>query len=293
MDNILIKERVLIDQGLKKFLPKDNSSLSKAMCYSMFAGGKRFRPILMLIVCRMLGGKIKDILPAACAVEMIHTFTLIHDDLPVMDNSDLRRGKPTCHKKFGEDIALLAGDALNTLAFKVIADNVPKEKAAKVISELSSVLLEVVDGQRMDLEGEDDMSNKGPNAHSSLYLKIKKIHFKKTAALIIGSVRIAGILSGAKEKELKALTIYAREMGLAFQIADDILDVTSSVLVIGKPTQADQKNKKNTYPLIFGLKKSRELAQLHVSQAKKALNIFGRKAKILNEIADFAIGRLT
>ncbi|MFC1496739.1 polyprenyl synthetase family protein [Candidatus Margulisiibacteriota bacterium] len=267
----------MIDKALKKYLPEDDSSISCAMRYSVMAGGKRFRPKLMLMVAKLLGKKPGVVLPAACAVELIHTFTLIHDDLPAMDDSDLRRGKATCHKKFGEDIALLAGDALNTLAFKVIADNLPSVKVAAVSSELASALLDVVEGQRMDIEHEKDVT---------------KIHLKKTAALIIGSVRVAAILSGANKKQLKALTTCAREMGLAFQIADDVLDVTSNSKKLGKPAGTDQQNKKTTYPGVFGVIRSKQLALKHCNQAIKALKIFGKKAKILIELADFAVRRL-
>jgi len=183
----------IVDRALKKYLPKDKSVLSKAMRYSIFAGGKRFRPSLMLLTTKMLRGKIADVLPAACSVEMIHTFTLIHDDLPCMDNSDLRRGKPTCHKKFGEAIALLAGDGLNTLAFKIISDNCPPKRSVEVVSELSAALLEVVEGQVLDLE-----------AGAGSVSQLKKIHLKKTASLIRASVKIAAILANAKRKEINS-----------------------------------------------------------------------------------------
>ena len=271
------KEQKVINRALKKYLPKDNSVLSKAMRYSVFAGGKRFRPALMLLVQALLKGKRSVVLPAAVAVEMIHTFTLIHDDLPCMDNSDLRRGKPTCHKKFGEDIALLAGDALNTLAFRIIADQ------PQVVRALSSALLEVVEGQALDLEAE--------NKKLSLS-KLKKIHLKKTAALIKVSIRIAAILSGAGKKEVNELVKYGEEMGLAFQIADDILDFVSTPGVLGKPTGADKQNKKSTYPIVLGMKGAKRLAGKLYKKSLSYLSLFGDLAASLKSVADYSIRRL-
>lgn len=272
------KEKKLVDGALKKFLPKDNSVLSRAMRYSVFAGGKRFRPALMLKAAQMLNGRIKDILPAAAAVEMIHTFTLIHDDLPCMDNSDLRRGSPTCHKKFGEEIALLAGDALNTLAFNIIAEE------PEAVRELSGALLEVVKGQVLDLEAE---GKKVPLS------KLEQIHLKKTAALIKASVKIAAVLSGAGRKEVNALSEYGRQMGLAFQIADDILDFVSTPEILGKPTGADQTLQKSTYPVLLGIERSKAKAFFHYNKAVGQLELFKKRSGPLKEIADFAVRRLT
>lgn len=272
----------LINRKLRRLLPKDNSSLSRAMCYSVFAGGKRFRPILCLESARVCGGAIKEVLPAACALEMIHTFTLIHDDLPAMDDSDLRRGKPTCHKVFGEDIAILAGDALNTLAFEIIAKHSPTVKVAKVSAELSEALLKVVRGQVLDLKAEGRKIN---------LKKLQQIHLLKTAALIEAAVRIGAVLSNAREYQIRALTGYARHLGLAFQITDDILDATSEEKILGKPARADEKAKKATYPGILGLKKAQELTNRHYKLAVDSLKIFGKKAKTLKEIADFAVRR--
>jgi geranylgeranyl diphosphate synthase type II len=277
-------EPKFIDQQLRKLLPKDNSSLSQAMRYSIFAGGKRFRPILCLEAARICGGSISSALPAACALEMIHTFTLIHDDLPAMDDSDLRRGKPTCHKVFGEDIAILAGDALNTLAFEVIAKHCKTDKVANVSAELSDALLKVVKGQVLDLESEG----------KRITLKqLEKIHLLKTAALIEAAVRMGAILSNAREAQIEALTKYARHLGLAFQITDDILDVTSERKALGKPTKADRKAKKATYPSVLGLAKSRELVKEHHNMAVKSLNVFQKKADKLREIANFVLTRRT
>lgn len=266
----------IIDKALKKYLPQ-KGRLAQAMRYSVFAGGKRFRPILMLEAARACGGNVKKVLPAACAVELIHTFTLIHDDLPAMDDSDLRRGKPTSHKVFGEDIAILAGDALNTLAFEVIAPCGPQ---VSII--LAEGLLRVVEGQVLDLKSEGKKIG---------FANLQNIHLLKTAALIEASVRIGAILSGAGESQVKALTGYARHLGLAFQITDDILDVVSEKKTLGKPTRADQKAEKATYPGVLGLIGAQKLADRHFKDAVRALKPFGKRAGELIKIAEFAVRR--
>jgi len=275
-------EAKLVDRSLRRFLPKDNSSLSRAMRYSVLAGGKRFRPSLCLEAARICGGSISAVIPAACALEMVHTFTLIHDDLPAMDDSDLRRGKPTCHKVFGEDIAILAGDALNTLAFEVIAKHCRTDKVANVSAELGEALLKVVRGQVLDLESEEKKIS---------YEQLQNIHLLKTAALIEAAVRIGAVLANARLTQVTALTKYARHLGLAFQITDDILDVTSERKTLGKPAQADKKAKKATYPGILGLAKACELAEKNKKVAIGALGLFGKRAESLRQIADFAIRR--
>ncbi|MBI5699579.1 polyprenyl synthetase family protein [Candidatus Saganbacteria bacterium] len=266
----------LIDRALRKYLPT-KGVLAKAMRYSVFAGGKRFRPILMIEAARACGGNINKVMPAACAMETIHTFTLIHDDLPAMDDSNLRRGKPTSHKVFGEDIAILAGDALNTLAFKILADRCPEASG-----ELAEGLLKVVEGQVLDLRSEGKKIG---------FAQLQKIHLLKTAALIESSVRMGAILSNARDRQIKALTQYARHLGLAFQIADDILDVVSEEKTLGKPAGADQKAKKATYPGLLGLKRAQKLADRHFRDAVQALKPFGRRAGELVEIAEFAVRR--
>jgi len=279
VDKIFIKQ---IDAALKRYLPKDKSSLSSAMRYSAMIGGKRFRSYLSLEACKICGGKKADVIPAACAIEMIHTFTLIHDDLPCMDNSDLRRGKPSCHKIFGEDIALLAGDALNTLAFEVIAKNCKPAKVAQVISCLSRALINVVYGQVIDIQAE--RKNVGLK-------KLREMHLLKTAALVQASLKIGGILGGAKDKQLKAFSNYGYHLGLAFQIADDILDATSDSKALGKPAGLDEKNKKSTYVSILGVEEAKKMASFHSKKAKKALNQFGKKAENLVLLADFVVNR--
>lgn len=279
MDKKFIKQ---INLALKKYLPKDNLSLSKAMRYSVMAKGKRFRPYLCLEAAKLFTSKLETVIPAACTLEMIHTFTLIHDDLPAMDNSDLRRGKPTCHKVFGEDIALLAGDALNTLAFEIIAKYCDPKKVAQVSADLGNGLIKVVRGQVLDLESED----------KKISLKtLKNIHLLKTAALIESSLRIGAILGGASSSDIEALSNYGRHLGLAFQIADDILDVTAKSSDLGKPSGLDAVNKKSTYVSLLGLDKAKKMSYLESQLAVKALNRFGNKAKALVALAGFVVER--
>ncbi len=238
------------------------------MRYSIFAGGKRFRPILCLATAKTLGCSAKKILPFACAVEMIHTFTLIHDDLPAMDDSDLRRGKPACHKVFGEAVAILAGDALNTLAFKIISS---QPEASRVLAES---LLTVVEGQAADIE-----SKKKKISVSGL----KKIHSWKTAALLKACVRGAALICGAAPKKIAALTEYAEHLGLAFQVADDILDVTATREKLGKPVKADIGK---GFPHLIGLERSRKLAADEKIKSIKALVGFGSRADSLRQIVN-------
>jgi len=272
----LTKELQLeIDRALNKYLPK-KGKLAKAMRYSVFAGGKRFRPILCLAAAKALGKNPKKVLPIACAIEMIHTFTLIHDDLPAMDNSDYRRGKLTCHKKFDEATAVLAGDALNTFAFELVAKETGK---AKVVEEISNALMKVVVGQVLDIESEGKKIS---------LAQLKVIHKSKTAALLAACVRASAIYLKASSKQVKALTSYAEHLGLAFQIADDILDATSSQKQLGKPVNADVKK---GFPYLVGLEKSKQMADGERKKAIKALGIFGKKADVLRDIAGYVVQR--
>lgn len=246
------------------------------MRYSVFAGGKRFRPILCMATAKALGKNPKKVIPIACAVEMLHTFTLIHDDLPGMDNSDYRRGKLTCHKKFDEATAILAGDALNTLAFEILARETGNPK---VIEEIGKGLMEVVKGQVMDLESDGKQIN---------LKKLKAIHLSKTAAFLIACVRASAIQLKATKKQLRSLTNYAKHLGLAFQIADDILDVTSTRKKLGKPVKAD---KSKGFPYFIGVDRSKKLALLEKKKAVAALKIFGKRADPLKELAEFVVIR--
>jgi len=257
----------LVSEALNKYLPK-KGKLAKAMRYSVFAGGKRFRPQVCLATAKALGKNPKKVLPIACAIEMLHTFTLIHDDLPAMDNSDLRRGKLTCHKKFDEATAILAGDALNTLAFEILAK---ETKNAQVVEEVASALMKVVYGQVLDMEAEGKKIS---------YKQLIEIHENKTAALLVACVRACAIHLNASKKQLKALTDYAKHLGLAFQITDDILDATSSREKLGKPVGADVKK---GFPYVVGLNKSRELASLEIKKAFSALKMFRKRAQELEK----------
>jgi geranylgeranyl diphosphate synthase, type II len=246
------------------------------MRYSVFAGGKRFRPMLCIAAAKALGKDPKKILPIACAIEMIHTFTLIHDDLPGMDNSDYRRGKLTCHKKFDEATAILAGDALNTLAFGILAKQI---KDTKVIEVISQALMKVVYGQVLDLESEGKKIS---------FKQLKLIHENKTAALLVGSVCATAIHLKASSRQLAAMAAYAKHLGLAFQIADDILDVTSTRKQLGKPVKADINK---GFPHFVGVAKSKRLALLEKKKAIAALKVFGKKADSLRELAEFVVVR--
>lgn len=263
-----------------------NATLAKSMNYSLMAGGKRLRPILVMAAADAVGADGEKFLHLATSIEMIHTYSLIHDDLPAMDNDDYRRGKLTNHKVFGDGIAVLAGDALLTLAFEVIADspNVDTGKKLKVIKEMSHAAGAegMVGGQVIDLESEGkkiDMDT------------LRKMHSAKTGALFCAAIRSGAILGGATDKQLADLTQYARQFGLAFQITDDILDVTGDEASIGKPVGSDEKNHKSTYVTLGSLESARELAQTAVDEAKKALADFGKEADFLRELVDYLISR--
>ena len=263
-----------------------NATLAKSMNYSLMAGGKRLRPILVMAAADAVGADGEKFLHLATSIEMIHTYSLIHDDLPAMDNDDYRRGKLTNHKVFGDGIAVLAGDALLTMAFEVIADspNVDTEKKLKVIKEMSHAAGAegMVGGQVIDLESEGKKINMDT---------LRKMHSAKTGALFCAAIRSGAILGGATDKQLADLTQYARQFGLAFQITDDILDVTGDEASIGKPVGSDEKNHKSTYVTLGSLESARELAQKAVDEAKKALADFGKEADFLRELVDYLISR--
>lgn len=283
----------LINKALGSYLPAESafpSAVHQAIRYSVFAGGKRLRPILVLAAAEAVGGREEEVLPAACAIELIHTYSLIHDDLPAMDNDDFRRGKPTCHRVFGEAVAILAGDALLTQAFGLIARStltqnlVPPKAALEVIAEIAEAAgsLGLVGGQVLDLKAE------GKPPEASL---LEAIHMRKTAALFRAATRTGAILSRAKEEQLAALTAYGEHFGLAFQIIDDILNVTGDPKKMGKGTGSDQARKKATYPALYGVEKSRELAREHIAQTVAVLSSWGEKAFLLREIALFTLSR--
>jgi geranylgeranyl diphosphate synthase type II len=289
LDHYLNRVGVRVNDALDKLIPDETvepPTIHKAMRYSLFAGGKRIRPVLTLAACDAVNGKNANAMPLACAVECIHTYSLIHDDLPCMDDDDLRRGKPTNHKMFGEGIAVLAGDALLTQAFELIANTKPPRRydIATMVRELAfaSGSLRLIAGQVQDLENE--------NRRASLD-EVRATHMNKTAALITAAIRLGAMAGNATAPQLNRLTKYGQDLGLAFQIIDDILDATSTKEVMGKSVRADQKNQKSTYASALGVEKSRALAASLIADAHKQLLIFGDRATPLHVIADFFMTR--
>lgn len=280
----------VVDKALADYLPGADvypSTIHEAMRYSIFAGGKRLRPILTIAAAETVGGRMEEVLPVACALEMIHTYSLVHDDLPAMDNDDFRRGRPTSHKVYGEAMAILVGDALLTQAFEVIAgtaNKVSPDKVNQVTLEIARAAgsLGLIGGQVVDTLSE----NKTVDGQVLEY-----IHRHKTGALFKAAIRAGAILSGATAEQLTALTIYAEQMGLAFQIKDDLLDIEGDQNKIGKPVGSDVKNKKATYPSLYGLAEARQMANLAAAEAVAALEIFGPKAEFLRSIMHFIINR--
>ncbi|MGB8370452.1 MAG: polyprenyl synthetase family protein [Verrucomicrobiia bacterium] len=278
-----------VNAALDKFLPSDKTrpaTIHKAMRYSLFAGGKRMRPALCLAAAAACGGREADALPLACAVECIHTYSLIHDDLPAMDNDDFRRGKPTNHKVFGDGIAVLAGDALLTQAFEIAAQSRgwPRYPHQKIILEIAraSGSLQLVAGQVADLEGEGKKLS---------VAELRYIHERKTSALLCCSVRLGGMSANCTAAQLKALTDFGYHVGLAFQVIDDILDVTQTSEQLGKTAGKDTRSQKATYPAIVGLEKSRKIAENLTAKAFAALKIFKGKAIALEALAEFLLKR--
>ncbi|MHC5766501.1 MAG: geranylgeranyl diphosphate synthase CrtE [Nostoc sp.] len=286
-----LKERQkLCDNALDRAIPVIYpEKIYESMRYSLLAGGKRVRPILCLATCEMMGGTIDMAMPTACAVEMIHTMSLIHDDLPAMDNDDYRRGKLTNHKVYGEDVAILAGDGLLALAFEFVAIQTPqsvkREVVLQVIARLGRALgaAGLVGGQVVDLEseGKSDISLETLNF----------IHKHKTAALLEACVVCGGLIANASPEDVQRLTRYAQNIGLAFQIIDDILDITSTQEQLGKTAGKDERAKKVTYPSLWGLEESRSKAKELVKEACVELEHFGDRAIPLQAIAHFITSR--
>ena len=272
-----------VNRALDRFLPRATSrpaTIHKAMRYSLFAGGKRLRPALCLAAAEACGGSVDDAMPLACAVECIHTYSLIHDDLPAMDNDDYRRGKLTNHKVFGEGIAILAGDALLTQAFEVAArcKSWPRYPHQAIFLELTHAAGsgQLIAGQVADLEGE------GKKISAD---QLKYIHERKTSALLCCSARLGGMSANGTVAQLKALTDFGYHVGLAFQIIDDILDITQTSERLGKTAGKDTQAQKATYPTILGMEKSKKIAQQLTHRAFEALHIFGGKALALEALA--------
>ncbi len=277
----------LVDETLDKIIPSEETSpqrLYEAVRWSIFAGGKRFRPALVLAVGQTFGASENNLLRTASAIEMIHTYSLIHDDLPAMDDDDLRRGRETCHKKFDEATAILAGDILQSLAFRAIAEdeNLSDKIKVKLISELALAAAKMVDGQQLDLDGEGKQTS---------VEDLENIHQNKTGAMISVSARSGAIIAEASENELNAITNYALKLGLLFQITDDLLDITQTTEVLGKTAGKDLTAEKATYPSFYGIEKTRELAEKVHAEAINELNTIGSNTEILHELADFILNR--
>jgi len=284
LESYLNTKKRIIEEALNRYLPSVKKSpvpLHQAIRYSVFAGGKRLRPILAIASFELMGGKGDAILPVACALEMIHTYSLIHDDLPCMDDDDLRRGKPTLHKVFGEGMAVLAGDALHALAFELLSKTKNPQLTSEIAREIGTDGM--VGGQAADLQAE------GKKASIS---EVNFIHSHKTGALMKASVRAGGLLGGATGKKLKALTSYGEKFGLAFQIIDDILDATGRAEKLGKRTKADESKAKATYPKILGVERSKRRARKLLEEAKAELKIFSDHEQILKDLADKMIERM-
>ncbi|MEI6352087.1 MAG: polyprenyl synthetase family protein [Verrucomicrobiota bacterium] len=289
LTDYLTEQSALVDKALDQFLPKaatKPATIHKAMRYSLFAGGKRLRPILCLAAAEASGGETGPALPLACAVECIHTYSLIHDDLPSMDNDDFRRGRPTSHKVFGEGIAVLAGDALLTIAFEIVAaaQGWPRYPMAVLVKELANAAgsRQLIAGQVADIEGE---------GKKATVRDLRFIHEAKTAALLTASIRLGGMSANVTPVKLEALTEFGMNLGLAFQVIDDILDVTQTSEKLGKSAGKDVAAQKATYPSILGLEKSRKEAQRLTAASLAALKPFGKKGETLKVIAEYLLQR--
>lgn len=289
-----LKERSKkVEEVLERYFPSEGDYGERVILagkYSLFAGGKRIRPVLCLAGCEVVGGDWEKILLFAAGLECIHTYSLIHDDLPCMDDDDFRRGKPSCHKAFDEATAILAGDGLQALAFQFfthpdLVKNVNKNRLLKAIYIVSKAIgfEGMIGGQMVDLL----MEGKKGNVRI-----LKWIHLNKTVRLIEASVLSGALLGGAKTKEIKALSSYGKNLGFAFQIIDDLLDVVGDEKKLGKKTFSDVKKQKLTYPSLFGIEKTKEIAEKYTKRAISALKIFGEKAEPLKAIAEFILHRV-
>jgi len=303
----LKSKAALVDNALESYLPSSQNYpavVYEAMRYSVFAGGKRLRPILVMAAAEAAGGGAAHVLNVACALELIHTYSLIHDDLPAMDNDDFRRGKPTSHLVYGEAIAILAGDALLTLAFELMTKSVPGADSGvvlRVIAEIAGAAGtqgmiggQVVDILLADYKLKECLAPKLLSYDAGKDIEIDTLeymHTHKTGALYRVAVRSGAMLAGAGEEKLKALTTYAECLGLAFQIKDDILDVEGDEEKLGKPVGSDKKNKKATYLTLFGMEKAKRKASQAVAAALQALENFDSRADFLRELAVFVINR--
>jgi geranylgeranyl pyrophosphate synthase len=290
LNGFFAEARGLIDADLQRLLPAETAgpmSIHSAIRWSVFAGGKRFRPILLVATGQTLGARLDLLLSSASALEMIHTYSLIHDDLPAMDNDDLRRGRPTCHVRFGEATAILAGDALQSLAFQTISEEekLPVLTRVRLCSEIaraSGTPAGMVAGQARDLDGESRAVGAA---------ELEQIHNLKTGALVIAAARCGAIIAGASQQELDVVSEYAGYLGLLFQITDDLLDVTATAVDLGKTPGKDARSKKATYPALYGIEATRQRATSVHAYACAALAQIDRPTDRLRAIADFILER--
>jgi len=290
-NNSLKTKSDYIEDLLKKYMPKEDgyqSTIMEAMNYSLKAGGKRLRPILTLEACKVVGGNEEDAIPFAMAIEMIHTYSLIHDDLPALDNDDLRRGKPTNHKVYGEAMAILAGDGLLNYAYEVMLSNSLNkenpENYIKAINEISKSagIYGMIGGQVVDVKSENTSISKE---------KLDYIHLNKTGAIIIGCMRAGAIIGNASHNDLEKITKYAKNIGLSFQIVDDILDIIGDQAKLGKNVGSDIENNKSTYPSLIGLEESREIAIKLIDEAKENIKKLNGDSSFLEGLANYIIDR--
>jgi geranylgeranyl diphosphate synthase type II len=290
LEHYIASQQKAVEAALDKWVPAesvDPGTIHRAMRYSLFAGGKRIRPLLAIAAAEAVADAPLGVESAACSLELIHTYSLIHDDLPALDNDDLRRGRPTCHKVFGDAMAILAGDALLTLAFEVLVklEGVDAGRRIRLVAELataSGTVGGMIGGQVNDIEGE----GKFPTAHL-----LDRIHRAKTGALLRCSVRMGAIYAGADAEQLDALTSFGEHIGLAFQIVDDLLDVEQPSEALGKTAGKDAQQKKITFPAVYGMERSREMAEQERAAAHLALKPFDDRAERLRELADLVVRR--
>ncbi|HBF4284537.1 polyprenyl synthetase family protein [Clostridioides difficile] len=287
-----LKEKAsFVEKVLKEYMPKEEGyqkTVIEAMNYSLSAGGKRLRPILTLEACKIVGGNEDEAIPFAIAIEMIHTYSLIHDDLPALDNDDLRRGRPTNHKVYGEAMGILAGDALLNYAFEVmLAGSINKENPEKYLKAINEIakgagIYGMIGGQVVDVESENKQIEKE---------KLDYIHMNKTAAMMVGCMRAGATIGGANFEQMEEITKYAKNIGLSFQIVDDILDIVGDEVKLGKKVGSDIENHKSTYPSLLGLDKSKEIAHNLIDEAKKSIEKLSDDVDFLKGLAEYIIDR--
>ncbi|MBY2306931.1 polyprenyl synthetase family protein [Clostridioides difficile] len=287
-----LKEKAsFVEKVLKEYMPKEEGyqkTVIEAMNYSLSAGGKRLRPILTLEACKIVGGNEDEAIPFAIAIEMIHTYSLIHDDLPALDNDDLRRGRPTNHKVYGEAMGILAGDALLNYAFEVmLAGSINKENPEKYLKAINEIakgagIYGMIGGQVVDAESENKQIEKE---------KLDYIHMNKTAAMMVGCMRAGATIGGANSEQMEEITKYAKNIGLSFQIVDDILDIVGDEAKLGKKVGSDIENHKSTYPSLLGLDKSKEIAHNLIDEAKKSIEKLSDDVDFLKGLAEYIIDR--